>query len=224
LKLGTPDDDAHPDWLSVVGVVGDVRHQGLEGESGPELYNCTLQLAWKQMHYLVRARPGIEPLSLVPAIRAQVAVAAPGTGVFNFVSLKKEVANSLWRPRLQSWLLGFFSIAALALAAAGLYGSMAYGVAQRTREIGIRMALGANRGAVLRLVLGQGMRAVATGVTIGLSAAFLCARFFPHATAPNESLNYATACLLLIFAALLACWLPARRATHVNPSDALRAE
>ncbi len=127
-----------------------------KAKPGPELYNCSLQLAWKQMHYLVRARPGIDPLSLVPAIRAQVAAAAPGTGVFNFVSLEKEVANSLWQPRLQSWLLGFFSIVALTLAAAGLYGSMAYGVAQRTREIGIRMALGATRVRVLRLILGAG--------------------------------------------------------------------
>ncbi|MFL6531523.1 MAG: FtsX-like permease family protein, partial [Chthoniobacterales bacterium] len=227
LKLGAPDNDAHPDWLTVVGVVGDVRHQALDQEAGPDLYNCSLQLAWKQMHFLVRARSGIDPLRLAPSIRAQVAAAAPGTGVFNFVSLEKEVANSLWQPRLQAWLLSFFSIVALTLAAAGLYAAIAYGVAQRTREIGIRMALGANRGAVLRLVLGQGMRAVAIGVALGLSGAFIFSRVLRasiHTTAPNEFFSYAAACLLLILAALLACWLPARRATRVNPSDALRAE
>ncbi|HYX41998.1 MAG TPA: FtsX-like permease family protein, partial [Pyrinomonadaceae bacterium] len=224
LKLGAPDNDAHADWLTVVGLVNDVRHQALDRDAGPDLYNCSLQLAWKQMHFLVRARSGIDAVSLPPQIRAQVAAAAPDTGVFNFVSLEKEVADSLWQPRLQAWLLSFFSLVALTLAAAGLYGAIAYGVAQRTREIGIRMALGANRGAVLRLVLGQGMRAVALGVALGLSGAFVVARVFARSATPNEFINYAAACLLLIAAALLACWLPARRATRVNPSDALRAE
>ena len=179
------------------------------------------------MHYLVRARTGIEPLSLVPSIRAQVAAVSPETGVFNFVSLEKEMSDSLWQPRLQSWLLGFFSMVALALAAAGLYGAIAYGVAQRTREIGIRMALGATRSAVLRLVLGQGMRAVVAGLTSGLIGAWILSRVLRasiYAGDVNDLTSYFTACLALLLAALLACWLPARRATRVNPSDALRAE
>ncbi|MGZ5004078.1 MAG: ABC transporter permease [Chthoniobacterales bacterium] len=227
LKLGAPNDDAHPDWITVVGMVGDVRHQGLEREAGPDLYQCSLQLAWKQMHFLVRARSEVDPLSLVSAIRAQVAATSPETGVFNFVSLEKEVANSLWQPRLQGWLLGFFSIVALTLAAAGLYGAMAYGVAQRTREIGIRMALGATRGAVLRLVLGEGMRAVTIGLVCGLSGALILARVLRASVYGNEAhdlTSYFIASSALAFAALLACWLPARRATSVNPSDALRAE
>ena len=225
LKLGSLTEEA--DWMTVVGVVGDVRHQGLEREAGPDLYQCSFQLAWKQMHYLVRARPEVKALSLVPAIRAQVAVASPETGVFNFVSLEKEVANSLWQPRLQSWLLGFFSIVALTLAAAGLYGAMAYGVAQRTREIGIRMALGATRAKVLRLVLGQGMRAVAIGLLCGVSGSLVLARLLsaeiPQRNA-HDLTSYFMACLALTLAAVLACWLPARRATRVNPSDALRTE
>ncbi|MDQ6911845.1 MAG: ABC transporter permease [Verrucomicrobiota bacterium] len=225
LKLGSLTEDA--EWLTVVGVVGDVRHQGLDRDFGPDFYKPSLQLAWKQMHYLVRARNGIDPLSLVPAVRAQVAAASPETGVFNFGSLEKEMSDSLWQPRLQGWLLGFFSIVALTLAASGLYGAMAYGVAQRTREIGIRMALGATRARVLRLVLGQGMRAVAIGLLCGLSGAFVLSRLLGavvHPGNPHDLTSYFIACLALMLAALLACWLPARRATRVNPSDALRTE
>src|ERR1044072_6282086 len=107
------------------------------------------------MHSLVRARGSA--LALVPAIRREIASTAPEVGAFNFVSLDQEVANSLWQSRLRGWLLGFFSLVALALAAIGLSGAVPYGVAPRTREIGVRMALGASRGAILRLVLGQGM-------------------------------------------------------------------
>ena len=220
VKLGKPESgwssaSPDPEWMTIVGVVADVRHQSLAGEAGPDLYKPSLQLAWKQMHFLVRARSDVDAASLVPAIRAQVAGAARGTGVFNFVSLEKEVANSLWQPRLQGWLLAFFSAVALTLAAAGLYGAMAYGVAQRTREIGIRMALGATRSAVLRLILRQGLRAVAIGLALGLIGAFMFA---------GDLAGYAIASVLLLLAATLACWLPARRATRVNPSDALRAE
>ncbi|HEV3409058.1 MAG TPA: FtsX-like permease family protein, partial [Chthoniobacterales bacterium] len=103
----------------------------------------------------------------------------------------------------------------------GLYGAMAYGVAQRTREIGIRMALGATRSAVLRLVLRQGLRAVAAGLMLGLGGAVIFARLLRTS---NDIASCTIACALLASAAILACWLPARRATRVNPSDALRAE
>ena len=213
------------DWLAVVGVVGDVRHQALEREAGPDLYKPSLQLAWKQMHFLVRARGNA--LALVPAIRREIASAAPEVGAFNFVSLEQEVANSLWQSRLRGWLLGFFSLVALALAATGLYGAIAYGVAQRTREIGVRMALGANRAAVLRLVLGQGMRAVAVGIGAGIIGAFLVSRLLTASlfgVSANDLTSYAGAAVLLAATAAIAALIPARRASLVNPMEALRTE
>jgi putative ABC transport system permease protein len=232
VKLGKPESgwsSASPDpvWMTIAGVVADVRHQSLDGEAGPDIYKPSLQLAWKQMHFLVRVREGIKPLSLAPALRKELAATAPEVGVFNFVSLGDEVANSLWQQRLRGWLLGFFSIVALTLAAAGLYGAVAYGVAQRTREIGIRMALGATPNSVLRLVLGQGMRAVAIGLVLGIGGAFLVSRVlnaFLFGISGNDLTSYAAACLLLAATAGIATLIPARRASLVNPMEALRTE
>lgn len=227
VKMGKPEGGPNPDWMVVVGVVGDVRHQSLGGEAGPDLYLPSLQLAWKQMHFLVRVREGLKPLSLVPAIRKEIAVIAPEVGVFNFVSLGDEVANSLWQQRLQGWLLGFFSMVALSLSAAGLYGAVAYGVAQRTREIGIRMALGATRGSVLRLVLGQGMRAVAIGLAFGLGGALMVSRLLDASlfgVSGHDLVSYGAACLVLAVTATVASVIPARRASLVNPMEALRTE
>ena len=226
VKLGKPE-SPDPDWMTIVGVVADVRHQSLEGEAGPDLYKPSLQLAWKQMHFLVRVRAGIRPLSLVPALRKEIALTAPDVGVLNFVSLGDEVANSLWQQRLRGWLLGFFSIVALVLAAAGLYGAVAYGVAQRTREIGIRMALGATRGAVLRLVLGQGLRAVAFGLIAGIGGSLLLSRLLNaslYGVRADDLTSYAAACFLLAVTAAVAALIPARRASLVNPMEALRTE
>jgi putative ABC transport system permease protein len=226
LRLGGPGAAVEPDdWMTVVGVVGDIRHQALEREAGPDIYNPSLQLAWKQMHFLVRARG--DALALVSAIRRAVANTAPDVGVFNFVSLDREVANSLWQSRLRGWLLGFFSLIALALAATGLYGAVAYGVAQRTREIGVRMALGANRGAVLRLVLGQGMLAVAIGIFAGVGAALVLSRALSTSLfgiSDTDLTSYGIACLVLTGTAGIAALIPARRASLVNPMEALRSE
>lgn len=232
VKLGKPDANwssasPDPEWMTVIGVVGDVRHQSLGAEPGPELYKPSTQLAWKQMHFLVRVRHGIKPLSLAPAIRKEVAAAAPEVGVFNFVSLGDELANSLWQQRLRGWLLGFFSIVALALAAAGLSGVVAYGVAQRTREIGIRMALGATPGSVLRLVLGQGLRAVAIGLVAGIGGALVVSRVLRASLfgiSGNDLTSYGAACLLLAATAVIAALIPARRASQVSPMEALRTE
>ena len=229
VKLGNSQSGLNPDWLVIVGVVADVRHQSLGGEAGPDFYMPNLQLAWKQMHFLVRARNswGSDVLRLVPSLRHEIAAVAPEVGAFNFVSLNREVENSLWQQRLRGWLLGFFSIVALSLAAAGLYGAVAYGVAQRTREIGIRMALGATRGSVLRLVLGQEMRAVAIGVAFGIGGALIVSRVLNASlfgVSGHDLVSYGTACLVLALTTAIASVIPARRASLVNPMEALRTE
>lgn len=219
--------DAEAQWLPVVGVVGDIRHQALEREAGPDLYQCSLQLAWKQTHFLIRSTRGVDPLSLIPSVRKQFAAADPETGAFNFASLENEVSNSLWQPRLQGWLLGFFSTVALSLAAAGLYGAMAYGVTQRTQEIGIRIALGATRSSISRLILAHGMRAVAVGLLVGLGGAMLFSRLLRASLFGIDSYDftsYGIASLILAAAAALASWIPARRATLIDPIQALRTE
>jgi putative ABC transport system permease protein len=226
LRLGGPGISPEAqDWMTVMGVVGDVRHQALEREAGPDLYKPSLQLAWKQMHFVLRARGN--PLALVPAIRREIAATAPEVGAFNFVSLEQEVGNSLWQSRLRGWLLGFFSVVALALAATGLYGAVAYGVAQRTREIGIRMALGATRAAVLRLVLGQGMRAVGFGLLAGIGGAMILSQAlnaFLFGINRNDLTSYGAASVLLAATAAIAALIPARRASRVEPMEALRTE
>jgi putative ABC transport system permease protein len=227
LVYGKPAPGDEPDWTTVVGVVRDVRHQALDREAGPDLYKPATQLAWKQMHFVVRAQDGVEPMSLVQPIRREVAAIEPETGVFNFVSLGDEVANSLWQPRLRAWLLGFFSVVALLLAATGLYGVIAYRVSQRTREIGIRMALGATRGGVLRLMLSQSMRAVVAGVAVGIGGALVLSRILQaslYGIGQHDLTSYAVACILLALTALVASWLPARRASNADPVKALRTD
>jgi putative ABC transport system permease protein len=226
LRSQWPGSTAPPNYLmTVVGVVGDVRDHALERAAGPGLYRPIAQGAWKQLHFLVRTRGNA--LALVPAIRREIAAAAPEVGAFKFVSLEQEMADSLWQSRLRGWLLGFFSLVALALAATGLSGAIAYGVAQRTREIGVRMALGATRTAILRLVLSQGMRAVAFGLVAGIGGALLVSRILSASlfgVSGTDLTSYGASCLALAVTAGIAALIPARRASQINPMEALRTE
>ena len=228
LKVGRPSANPDEDWLTVVGVVGDVRHQALEREPGPDLYRCSLQLAWKQMHFLVRTSDwNGDALKLAPTARREIAAAAPDVGVFNFAALGTEVDHSLWQQRLRGWLLGCFSVIALSLVAAGLSGVVAHAVAQRRREIGIRMALGATASAVRRLVLGQGMKPVVVGLVLGVAGALAISRLLEatlFGVSSHDFVSYGAACLVLGGTALVAGLIPAHRATQVNPMEALRVE
>jgi putative ABC transport system permease protein len=210
---------------AIVGVVGDVKHNGLKDEAGYDLYYSCYQSYSKQIHFLARTQG--DPLSLAPAIKQAVWKVAPDTGVFNVVPLSKLSANTIWQPRLWGLLFGIFSSVALVLAAAGIYGVMAYFVIQRTHEIGIRMSLGAQEGDVLRLVITQGMKITLLGVAIGLVAAYGLTRVMAgllFGVTPTDSITFATVVVGSVVVALVACYIPARRATKVDPLVALRHE
>ncbi|MGH9755420.1 MAG: ABC transporter permease [Blastocatellia bacterium] len=211
-------------WRQVAGVVGDVKDQGLDKDVNPEVYFSWLQSPRRNGTLVVR---GANVSSLAPAIRSQARELDKQLPLSNVRTLEEIVKRSIAAPRSYTLLLALFAGIALTLAAVGIYGVMAYSVAQRTHEIGVRMALGAQTSDALKLVLKQGMRLVLVGVTIGLLASWALTRlmknllFDVNATDP---LTFGLIVLLLTIVALLACWLPARRATKVNPIVALRCE
>jgi len=160
-------------------------------------------------------------------VRAQVAALNKDQAVYNVRTMEQSVAQSVAPRRFSMLLLTVFAVAALALANLGIYGLLSYAVAQRTREIGVRMALGAQSGNVLRLVIGQGMKLVFVGVALGLVASVALTRMMKNllfSMSATDPATFATTALLLIAVALLACWIPARRATKVDPMIALRCE
>jgi predicted permease len=211
---------------TVIGVVGNVRHGSLEESGGNEMYLHYRQSGdWSGMEMVVRSKR--EPASLVPEVRAALAAYDPSLPTGEFYELERLIDNAVAPRRLTTQLLGFFSALALTLAAIGLYGVIAYSVAQRTQEIGIRMAIGAQRRDVLWLVLLGGLRLVALGVALGLGGAFALTRVLEtllFGVTARDPLVFAGNGALLIAVATLACILPAVRATGVNPIIALRSE
>jgi putative ABC transport system permease protein len=168
-----------------------------------------------------------EPLDAVPALRGLLKSLDQDLPVERISTMNTVIGDSLQSTRFNVVLLGLFAAIALALATVGIYGVVAWNVTQRTREIGIRSALGATRSDVLRLVVGQGMKVVLLGVALGLAGSFAATRALQgllFETSAFDGWTFATVSLLLAAVALLACWLPARRATRVDPMVALRAE
>ena len=213
------------EW-QVVGVVGDVRHGALEQRASLEMYFPMKQNRdWNSMDLVVRAKLPIE--SLVPGVRAALRNIDPDLPNSDFQTLGQLVDQAVSPRRFVTVLLGGFSLLALILASLGIYGVISYSVNQRTNEIGIRIALGAQTPAVLKLILGQGIKLASIGLGIGLVAAFALTRvlssllFGVQATDP---LTFTGIALLLTGVALLACYVPARRATRVDPMVALRYE
>lgn len=212
--------------MEIVGVVGNVRHLALETAPRPEIYQTLGQAVWPRMFVAVRTAAA-NPLTMVPAVQAAVASIDKNVALGNVRTMEDALARSVVRRKFAMTLLTIFAGIAVALAAIGLYGVMAYSVSQRTREIGIRMALGAQRRDVLTLIVQQGMLLTGIGVALGLVASFGLTRLMSsllYGVSATDSVTFLALSALLLFVALLASWLPARRASSVDPMVALRTE
>lgn len=212
-------------WLEVVGVARDGKYITLGETSAPMIYQSILQRHETGMTLLIRTRG--DSASLAAAVRREVQAVEKNLPVTNIRPMTELLNNSLFPARMGAVLLGAFGLLALLLAAVGLYGVMSYSVARRTREIGIRMALGARGGNVLRLVLGEGMALIAVGVLLGLAGAFAATRLlasFLYGVSTTDPLTFAGIAVFLTLIALAASFIPARRASRVDPLVALRYE
>ncbi|HEY4424741.1 MAG TPA: ABC transporter permease [Pyrinomonadaceae bacterium] len=210
----------------IVGIVGNVRHNSLVDDAGYDFYNSAYQNYAKQTHFVARTQ-GSDPIALANDIKRAIWQVAPDTGIFNVMPVTRLSTNTIWQSRVWGLLFGIFSCIALVLATAGIYGVMAYFVTQRTREIGIRIALGAQWRDVLKLIVGSGMLLVTIGLVIGLAGALALTRLMStllFEVSPTDPITFGAVALCVIVATLLACYLPARRATKVDPLVALRYE
>lgn len=217
------------EWMTVVGVVADIRQRGLNEDVKPMIYGPFQQE--QTTPFLLRFQSFVArtstPASVLEGIRAEIRRAAPDLPIAGTLTMDEAVAASVAAPRFRTVLLGLFATAAMLIATCGLYGLMAYAVTQRRREIGVRMALGATRHDVQRLVLARALRIVAAGLIAGLAGAVVITRVlrtFLFGVTPTDPLVFASVTLLLLTVGLMAAWLPARRASRIDPLSALRAE
>jgi len=208
INFGRTDNNQQPIWLEIVGVVADIKNQELKEPPEPEFYFSTLQNPFQTMSIVIRST--VEPNSLASSVRQAVAELDKTVPVADFETMERIVSGI-----------------ALLLSAAGIYGVTSYTVTQRTHELGIRIALGAQLGDVLRMILRQGMTVIVIGLAIGLVAAFALTRLLRtllFGVGATDPLTFVAITLLLTIVALVACYIPARRATKVDPLVALRYE
>lgn len=224
-------DLARPIPLEVVGVVGDSKQTSLKDAALPTIYVPTAQVPDKLMasfrsFYFVIRTTG-DPLSYVPAVRSEMLALDSRQPIRNIRTMDQVIATSISPQRFHMSLLALFGGIGLALSSVGIYGVMAYSVSQRTREIGIRMALGAQMRDVLRMVIGHGIKLTLIGVVIGLAGSFALTRALKallFGVTPTDLTTFAVVSVALVMIALLASYIPARRATKVDPLVALRYE
>jgi putative ABC transport system permease protein len=220
-KVGGIERPTNP-WSEIIGVVADVKYDGLAAAPLPAFYESALQRSYRGM-YLVINFSG-DATALTTAVRREVRALDPQLPVANVRTIDRLLEQSVAQPRFRTMLIGSFSAAALLLAAIGIYGVMAYSVTQRTQEIGVRMALGAQTRDILQLVLRQGLALTAIGIAAGLVGALAATRLIGSLlfeVPTNDFVTFAALSILLAAVALLACFVPARRAASVNPVIAL---
>jgi hypothetical protein len=217
--------DAENPYCTVVGVVGNVKHQAIEAANALELYYPYTQYPVTNVYYVIHTQG--DPGQIIAAARQAVHDTDRNAAIVFTKTMKQLIGETLWQRRLWGVMFAAFAALALVLAAVGIYGVLSYAVTQRTREIGVRIALGATVGEVLKLVVTQGMKLVGTGVAVGLVAAFALTRLMTNllfGVTANDPLTFAGVALLLALVALVACLIPARRAAQVDPMIALRSE
>jgi putative ABC transport system permease protein len=217
-------DDAQS-WISIVGVIGDVKQLGLDSSAKPEVYFPYPQMAAPSMSLVVRTAS--DPLSLAGAVKSQIQMIDKDLPIDEAKTMQQLLAESISGRRFNMLLLTVFAVVALVLAIVGIYGVMSYTVTQRTHEIGIRVAIGAQSRDVFRMVIGQGMMLAMIGVAFGLIGAFGLTRLMTtmlFGVEPTDPATFVSIALLLTAVALVACYIPGRRATKVNPLVALRYE
>jgi putative ABC transport system permease protein len=217
--------DSPSPWVTIIGVVGNVRHFGLDAAARREIYRPYSQAAWPVM--TVTVKTATQPLTMAPAVRAALARIDPEQPVSRVRTMEQVIADSMGGRRFPTLLLSLFSAVALILAGVGVYGVVNYVVSQRTREMGIRVALGARGGQVVRLIVGRSMIPIGLGIAAGIAGAIASSRLLStllFEVAPADPVVLASIAGLLAFTAIAAAWLPARRAASVDPLRVLRDE
>jgi putative ABC transport system permease protein len=220
-------DAKHPQaWMTIVGVVANVRHAGIDVEPRAQIYRAQAQQTRREVTLVTRLKSG-DANAAIPAIRNAVKASGPEIVIDKVITLDNLVSQSVSRRRYNMLLLGAFAGLALIMTIVGLYGVLSYSITQRTREMGVRIALGASSSDLMRQVVGEGLQLAAVGAVIGVAGALALTRVLAgllYGVSPYDPLTLTAVVLLLLVVAAVACWIPARRAARLDPMVALRAE